>query len=298
MSAAGTPPGGPGALAAGAPAGMARPGTLRMLTRDIGAALSFGFVAVVVLVALFAPWIAPRDPYATDLLAIMQPPGGDYLWGTDGQGRDILSRCMFGLRVTLFMGLTSLIAGGVIGAAVGFAAAFYRRLDGLLMRLMDILLSFPAILFGLALAAIFGPGLTSVIIALSIATVPLMARIVRGAALVVMGQDYIEAARATGMSDARLVWRHVAPNCLSPIFVFSTLRLGQVILLGSALSFLGLGAQAPVAELGAMAAQGRNFLFIAPHISVIPSLAIFAVVLAFNVLGDAARDALDPRLRI
>jgi peptide/nickel transport system permease protein len=196
------------------------------------------------------------------------------------------------------MGLVSLIVGGGLGAAVGFAAAFYRRLDGLLMRLMDILLSFPAILFGLALAAIFGPGLTSVIIALSIATVPLMARIVRGAALVVMGQDYIEAARATGMSDARLVWRHVAPNCLSPIFVFSTLRLGQVILLGSALSFLGLGAQAPTAELGAMAAQGRNFLFIAPHISVIPSIAIFAVVLAFNVLGDALRDALDPRLRI
>lgn len=294
MSAAVTPPGGPGALAGGA----ARPGTLRMLTRDVGAALSFGFVAVVVLVAVLAPWIAPRDPYATDLLAIMQPPGGEYLWGTDGQGRDILSRCIFGLQVTLFMGLTSLIAGGLVGAAVGFAAAFYRRLDGLLMRLMDILLSFPAILFGLALAAIFGPGLTSVIIALSIATVPLMARIVRGAALVVMGQDYIEAARATGMSDARLVWRHVAPNCLSPIFVFSTLRLGQVILLGSALSFLGLGAQAPVAELGAMAAQGRNFLFIAPHISVIPSLAIFAVVLAFNVLGDALRDALDPRLRI
>ncbi len=277
---------------------MSRPGTLRMLTRDVGAALSFGFVALVVLAAILAPWIAPRDPYATDLLAIMQPPGGDYLWGTDGQGRDILSRCIFGLQVTLFMGLVSLIAGGVIGAAVGFAAAFYRRLDGVLMRLMDILLSFPAILFGLALAAIFGPGLTSVIIALSIATVPLMARIVRGAALVVMGQDYIEAARATGMSDARLVWRHVAPNCLSPIFVFSTLRLGQVILLGSALSFLGLGAQAPVAELGAMAAQGRNFLFIAPHISVIPSLAIFAVVLAFNVLGDALRDALDPRLRI
>jgi len=277
---------------------LSRPGTLRMLTRDVGAALSFGFVGLVVLVAVLAPWLAPRDPYATDLMAIMQPPGGEYLWGTDGQGRDILSRCIHGLQVTLFMGLVSLVAGGVSGAAVGFAAAYYRRIDGLLMRMMDILLSFPAILFGLALAAIFGPGLTSVIIALSIATIPLMARIVRGAALVVMGQDYIEAARATGMSDARLVFRHVAPNCLSPIFVFSTLRLGQVILLGSALSFLGLGAQAPVAELGAMAAQGRNFLFIAPHISVIPSLAIFAVVLAFNVLGDALRDALDPRLRI
>jgi len=269
-----------------------------MLWRDPAAGAASLLVALVVLAALFAPWLAPRDPYETDLMAIMQPPSAQYWLGTDGQGRDILSRMLHGLRVTLFMGFAALLAGGGLGALVGFAAAYYRPIDGLLMRLMDILLSFPAILFGLALAAIFGPGLVSVIIALSVATVPLMARIVRGSALVVMGQDYIEAARATGMGDARLVWRHLAPNCLSPIFVFSTLRLGQVILLGSALSFLGLGAQPPTAELGAMAAQGRNFLFLAPHISVIPSLGIFAVVLAFNVLGDALRDALDPRLRI
>jgi peptide/nickel transport system permease protein len=275
-----------------------RPGTARMLARDPAALLSLALLALVFAAAALAPWVAPRDPYETDLLAIMQPPSAQYWFGTDGQGRDILSRTLFGLRVTLFMGLASLLAGGGLGALIGFAAAHYRRLDGPLMRLMDMLLSFPAILFGLALAAIFGPGLTSVIVALAVATVPLMARIVRGAALVVMGQDYIEAARAIGMGDGRLVWRHLAPNCLSPIFVFATLRLGQVILLGSALSFLGLGAQPPTAELGAMAAQGRNFLFIAPHISVIPSMAIFAVVLAFNVLGDALRDALDPRLRI
>lgn len=275
-----------------------KPSVLRMLGRDLGGALSLGLVVLIVLAAAFAPWLSPRDPYETDLLAIMQPPSAEYWLGTDGQGRDILARMLYGLRVTLLMGLASLVAGGVIGAIIGFCAAFYRRADGLLMRLMDILLSFPAILFGLALAAIFGPGEVSVVIALSIATVPLMARIVRGSALVVMGLDYIEAARAIGMSDARLIARHLAPNCLSAIFVFSTLRLGQVILLGSALSFLGLGAQPPLAELGAMAAQGRNFLFIAPHISVIPSLGIFVIVLAFNLLGDALRDALDPRLRI
>ncbi|MBY0338048.1 MAG: ABC transporter permease [Acetobacteraceae bacterium] len=269
-----------------------------MLLRDPAAAVSGLFVALILFAAAFAPWLAPKDPYATDLMAIMQPPSAEYWFGTDGQGRDILSRMLHGLQVTLFMGLAALIAGGALGALIGFAAAYYKRIDGLLMRFMDMLLSFPAILFGLALAAIFGPGLTSVIIALAVATVPLMARIVRGSALVVMGQDYIEAARAIGMNDARLVWRHLAPNCLSPIFVFATLRLGQVILLGSALSFLGLGAQPPTAELGAMAAQGRNFLFIAPHISVIPSVGIFVIVLAFNVLGDALRDALDPRLRI
>jgi peptide/nickel transport system permease protein len=284
--------------AAAAPEAPRRPSPLRMLLRDAAAAVSLAFVIFIAFVALFADVISPRDPFATDLMAIMQPPSAEYWFGTDGQGRDILARMIHGLRVTLGMGLAALIVGGVLGALIGFLAAFYKRIDGLLMRLMDMLLSFPAILFGLALAAIFGPGLTSVVIALSIATVPLMARIVRGAALVVMGLDYIEAARAIGMSDARLILRHVAPNCLSPIFVFSTLRLGQVILLGSALSFLGLGAQPPAAELGAMAAQGRNFLFIAPHISVIPSLGIFVIVLAFNVLGDAMRDALDPRLRI
>jgi peptide/nickel transport system permease protein len=275
-----------------------RPSALRLLLREPAAALSLAIVVLLVLAGLLAPVLAPRDPFETDLMAIMQPPGGAYLLGTDGQGRDMLSRMLFGLRVTLAMGALSLAAGGALGVIIGFAAAYYRRLDGLLMRLMDILLSFPAILFGLAIAAIFGPGITAVVIALSVATVPLMARIARSSALVVLGQDYIEAARAQGMSDARLIRRHLAPNCLSPILVFATLRFGQVILLGSALSFLGLGAQAPIAELGAMASQGRTFLFFAPHISVLPCAVIFVVVLAFNVLGDALRDALDPRLRI
>ena len=290
-------------MSAASPAGEitipTRPSALRLLLREPAAAVSLAIVVLSVLAGLFAPLLAPHDPFDTNLMAIMQPPGaGEYLLGTDGQGRDMLSRMLYGLRVTLGMGALSLAFGGVVGVVVGFAAAYYRRLDGLLMRLMDIMLSFPAILFGLAIAAIFGPGITSVVIALSVATVPLMARIARSSALVVLGLDYIEAARAQGMGDARLIAKHLAPNCLSPILVFATLRFGQVILLGSALSFLGLGAQPPVAELGAMASQGRTFLFFAPHISVLPCLVIFVVVLAFNVLGDALRDALDPRLRI
>ena len=290
-------------MSAASPAGEitipTRPSALRLLLREPAAAVSLAIVALSVLAGLFAPLLAPHDPFETNLMAIMQPPGaGEYLLGTDGQGRDMLSRMLYGLRVTLGMGALSLAFGGVLGVMVGFAAAYYRRLDGLLMRLMDIMLSFPAILFGLAIAAIFGPGITSVVIALSVATVPLMARIARSSALVVLGLDYIEAARAQGMGDARLIARHLAPNCLSPILVFATLRFGQVILLGSALSVLGLGAQPPVAELGAMASQGRTFLFFAPHISVLPCAVIFVVVLAFNVLGDALRDALDPRLRV
>lgn len=270
---------------------------LRMLLSDVGACIALALVVLAILGAVFAPWLAPTDPYGNDLANTLKPPGEAGLLGTDGQGRDMITRLLFGLRTTLLMGSASVIFGCLIGGVIGFAAAYYPKLSGVLMRLMDVLLSFPAILFGLAIAAIFGPGLTAVIIALSIATVPLMARVVRGSALVVLQQGYIEAARSLGLSDLRIILRYVLPNCLSAMFVFVTLRFGQVILLGAALSFLGLGAQPPTAELGAMAADGRNFLFFAPHVSVLPSLAIFAVVLAFNVLGDALRDALDPKLR-
>ncbi|UZF91422.1 ABC transporter permease [Bosea sp. NBC_00550] len=270
---------------------------LRMLLSDVGACIALALVVLAILGAVFAPWLAPTDPYGNDLANTLKPPGEAGLLGTDGQGRDMITRLLYGLRTTLLMGVASVAFGCIIGGVIGFAAAYYPKLSGLLMRLMDVLLSFPAILFGLAIAAIFGPGLTAVIIALSIATVPLMARVVRGSALVVLQQGYIEAARSLGLSDLRIILRYVLPNCLSAMFVFVTLRFGQVILLGAALSFLGLGAQPPTAELGAMAADGRNFLFFAPHVSVLPSLAIFAVVLAFNVLGDALRDALDPKLR-
>ncbi|MBM3589267.1 MAG: ABC transporter permease [Alphaproteobacteria bacterium] len=277
-----------------------RPGLLARLLREPAAALSLFLVVALLFAAICAPLLAPTDPYDNDLTKVMQPPGSPGLpLGADAQGRDMVTRLLYGLRVSLLMGFVAVLIGGGLGAVLGFLAAFYQRwLDGPVMRLVDIMLSFPAILVGLAIAAIFGPGIFSVVLALSVATIPLMARIVRGSALVVMRLDYIEAARATGMTDARLIWRHLAPNCLSAIFVFATLRFGQVILLGSALSFLGLGAQPPVPELGAMASEGRNFLFFAPHIAVVPCILIFIVVLAFNILGDALRDALDPRLRL
>ncbi|MFD1109745.1 ABC transporter permease [Pseudoroseomonas ludipueritiae] len=289
----------PAAVTPPVPAPRRAPGTLRRLVREPVAAAALLLAILLILAAVLAPVLAPTDPFDNDLGSAMAVPGTPgLLLGADAQGRDMITRLLYGLRITFVIGIASVLLGGFVGALVGFAAAFYRRVDGLLMRLMDVLLSFPAILFGLALAAIFGPGIPAVVLALSVATVPLMARIVRGAALVVMRQDYIEAARATGMGDARLMLRHVAPNCLSPMFVFATLRFGQVILLGSALSFLGLGAQPPMAELGAMAAEGRNFLFFAPHIAVLPCALIFVLVLSFNLLGDALRDALDPRLRV
>jgi peptide/nickel transport system permease protein len=271
---------------------------MRRLLRDPVALLAGIILLAAIGAAVFAPWITSGDPYDNDLGAAMAPPDAEHWLGADDQGRDLMVRIIYGLRLTLLMGAVSVLLGGGIGALLGLLAGFHRRLDGPVMRLMDVMLSFPAILFGLAIAAIAGPGVTAVILALSVATVPLAARIVRGTAIVEMSRDYIEAARATGMGDLRLIWRHLLPNCLSALAVWATLRFGQVILLGSALSFLGLGAQPPTAELGAMASQGRGFLFFAPHIAVVPSVAIFVIVLAFNVLGDLLRDTLDPRLRV
>ena len=275
----------------------ARAGVLRRLARDRVAALAGLLLTVIVFAALLAPWIAPYDPYFTDLTKVMRPPDAEHWFGTDNTGRDIFSRVLYGTRNTLMLGLVGVIVGGFIGGVLGILAAYYRRLDGWIMRLVDVMLAFPAILIGLAVAAIFGAGLAAVVIALVIATVPDVARVARGAAIGVMGQEFMEAGRAVGVCDRELIWRYLTLNCISTIFVFLTLRFGQIILIGAALGFLGMGAQPPTAELGMMAAQGRDFLFMAPHIATIPSCVIFVIVLAANLLGDAFRDVLDPRLQ-
>jgi ABC-type dipeptide/oligopeptide/nickel transport system permease subunit len=195
------------------------------------------------------------------------------------------------------LGFTAVAVGGGIGATLGLLAAYYRRLDTPLMRFVDVLLSFPPILFGLAIAAVIGTGLNGLVVALCITAIPSIARISRGAAQQVMQQEYMEAGRAAGNRDFKMLWHYLAANTWPVILIYMTLQLGQAILLGAALSFLGLGAQPPTAELGSMAADGRKFLQIAPHVSTLPCALIFLLVLAFNVLGDALRDALDPQLR-
>lgn len=267
------------------------------LMRDRVALVSALVLAVFALAALFAPWVAPYDPYFTDLPKAMQPPSAEHWFGTDNTGRDLLSRVIFGARNTLMMGLAGVLLGGALGALLGILAAFYKRVDPWIMRAVDIMLAFPAILIGLAVAAILGSGLGAVIFALVVSTVPDVARVARGAAVGVMGMEFMEAGRAVGLKNRTLIWRYLTLNCISTVAVFLTLRFGQVILVGSSLGFLGMGAQPPVAELGMMAAQGRDYLFMAPHIATVPSLAIFAIVLAANLLGDAVRDVLDPRLQ-
>lgn len=284
------------------PARKPRPGMLRRLVRDRLALTAGVILLAIIIAALLAPWIAPHDPYLTTRRRMLPPVWEargtwTYLLGTDSLGRCMLSRLLYGTRATLMVGIVATAIGGAIGMAIGFIAAFYRSLDGVLMRINDVLLSIPAILLGLALAAVIGSGLNAIIAALVVATIPTVARVTRGAALVVMAQDFMEAGRSIGLPDFTLMWRYLALNCISSVFVYLTLRFAQSILLGAVLSFLGLGAQPPAAELGMMASSGRNELFIAPHIATLPSLMIVIIVLCANILGDALRDLLDPRLR-
>ncbi len=289
----------PAATASSAPP---RIGWFRRLLADRAALLALIILTIIVFGAVFAPWLSPYDPFRSSR-SVMTPPvwadrgSWEHILGTDGQGRDILSRLLYGARLTLLMGVISIGIGGAIGSVIGLLSAFYRRIDPFVMRVIDMLLSFPAILLGLAMVAVFGPGIVPVIIALAIATVPDCARIARSIGVSIMEQEFMEAGRAVGLSDWTLFRRYLLRNCISSIMIFISLRFGQVILIGAALSFLGLGARPPSAELGMMASQGRDFLLFAPHIAVIPSAAIFIIVLAANILGDALRDVLDPRLR-
>jgi ABC-type dipeptide/oligopeptide/nickel transport system permease subunit len=272
------------------------------LLRDPAAALAIGAFVLIALAAVLAPLLAPFDPALSSRNVMIPPMWSDmgmaeHPLGTDGLGRDILSRLLYGTQITLLIGLFSLILGGTLGSLLGLFSAYNAKVDPWIMRLVDMMLSFPAILLGLALVAAMGQGVTPVIIALGIATIPDFARISRGIAVGVMKQEFMEAGRALGLSHRALFTTYLLRNCISSIMIFMSLRFGQLILQGAALSFLGLGARPPLAELGMMAAQGRDFLLFAPHIAVLPSLLIFLIVLCANVAGDALRDVLDPRLR-
>lgn len=275
---------------------------VRRLLRDRAAFVALVTLGLIILGAVLAPVIAPFDP-ASNSRSVMTPPawmaGGkpEHLLGTDGQGRDILSRMLYGARLTLLIGFLAVGLGGAIGSLIGLLSAFNEKLDPWVMRTMDVLLSFPAILLGLALVAVMGQGVIPVVIALSISSIPDCARVARGIAIGVMKQEFIEAGRAVGLSNLQLFQRYLVRNAISSIMIFISLRFGQTILIGATLSFLGLGAKPPAAELGMMAAQGRDFLLFAPHIAVIPSVLIFVIVLSANVAGDALRDVLDPRLQ-
>jgi len=272
-----------------------------VLRRAAGARLApFGALVLVaaIVAALAAPVLAPHDPLRQDLGNTLARPGRTHLLGTDNVGRDVLSRVIWGTRVSLVAGLVSVaiaaLAGSLLGAVAGYSGG---RLDGLLMRAMDAVLSFPPLVLALALGAVLGAGLGGVLVALGVVYTPTFARLMRGQVLAVKAREYVDAARALGAPSWRIAWHHVLPNAITPIVVQASLSVAFAILAEASLSFLGLGVQPPEASWGSMINAGRGYLQQAPWIVFGPGAALFVTVVGLNFVGDAVRDALDPRAR-
>jgi peptide/nickel transport system permease protein len=264
------------------------------------AAVVGAFVLLLVLgLVVFGRALAPHDPIAQNSLLRMAPPGtGGYVLGGDGLGRDIFSRVLSGARVSMTVAVVPLLIAVAFGVIFGLVTGFYGGpIDMTLSRTMDVLLAFPAILLAIGIVSALGPGLQNAILAIAIVAIPSFARIVRSTVLSIRAHDYVTAARSLGAGDARIVGRHILPNCVAPVIVFGTMELGRILIFAAALSFLGLGAQPPAPEWGAMLADGRNVLEQAPIVATIPGLAIFIVALSANLVGDGLRDALDPHMR-
>lgn len=271
---------------------------LRRLLRNRAAGLGAIYLLAVGSLAVFAPWIAPYDPYEQNLLARLQPPSVTHWLGTDELGRDVFSRIAYGGRVSLLIGIFGSLGGLIIGVILG-ALAGYRGgwIDNLVMRLIDIMMSFPGVLLAILIASVLGPGLINLVVALAIWFTPTFARITRGGILAIKSTEFVEAARSLGANSLRILCRHMLINTLSPIIVYLTLSVATSILVAAGLSFLGLGVQPPTPEWGAMVGAARRYLRDAPHLITFPGLAIFFTVLSINMIGDALRDVLDPRLR-
>jgi glutathione transport system permease protein len=262
------------------------------------ALISLGVILVLVLAAALAPWVAPYDQVTPDYDAVLEGPSWHHLAGTDTFGRDIFSRMIWGGRVSLTVGFLSVFLGCVIGVAIGVISGFFGGwLDGLLMRIMDVMLAFPGILPAIAVVALLGPGIVNVIYAIAISAVPVFARLVRGTALALKQTLYVQASRSIGVSRTQLMLRHILPGTMPAVIVYASLRMGTSILTAAALSFIGLGAQPPSPEWGAMLSDGRSYLGVADHVTIFPGMAILITVLAFNLFGDGLRDALDQKLR-
>jgi peptide/nickel transport system permease protein len=281
-----------------APARSRRPSALRTLLSDKVGMVGAFFVMVIGLAALLAPWIAPHDPTRINGRARLRPPGGDYLLGTDELGRDLLSRALFGAQVSLQVSLTVVAVAAVVGVAIGVASGYFRGwFDAVAMRIMDVLFAFPTILLALAIVATLGTDVRNLIFALVVVYVPTFARIARGAAMTVSQELYVEAARSVGVGHLRILALHILPNIGAPVAVQVTISLAYAILVESSLSYLGLGVQPPDASWGLMLSSGKVQIERSIWPSVVPGLFIVFTVLGFNLLGDALRDTLDPRMR-
>ena len=270
----------------------------RVFFRRKLAVIGLAIIILLIFTAIFAPFLAPYDPYEQNLLNVRQQPSSEHLLGTDPSGRDTLSRLIHGTRTALTVGFVTVFLAAIVAVPLGLLAGYCSGLTNMIiMRFTDILMSFPMIVLALLIAAVLGGGIHNVILALGIATVPGYIRVMCGMTLSIRENEYILAARATGASHLRIMFRHILPNAFAPIIIVITLQLGFIILAEAGLSFLGIGIKPPGAAWGAMVNEGYGHLTSIPVLSIAPGAAIMLVVFAFNMVGDALRDALDPRLR-
>jgi peptide/nickel transport system permease protein len=273
--------------------------TIKRILKNKLAVAGIIIILLQISMAVFAPVIATHDPSKQDLVASELPMFSEGHWlGTDNYGRDVWSRIVHGARISLVVGFTAVSLGLIGGITLGLLGGYYKKLDGIIMRIVDLLFSFPGILLAMLIIAILGTSLVNVAIAISIWSIPSCARIVRGSVLSIKEKEYIMALKSLGASDLRIMIRHILPNAMAPIIVFATMRMGTAILSTASLSYLGLGAQPPTPEWGAMISQGQDYMWTSPHLTIVPGIAIMLVVFAFNVVGDGLRDALDPNMDI
>jgi len=268
----------------------------RRLLRRKGAMVGLAFVALFILMALVAPWLAPHDPLATSWSAIRKAPSLANLFGTDEIGRDVLSRVLWGARASLLAGVVSVCISLALGLPIGMLAGYLGGwTDALISRATDAMLACPFLILAIALAAFLGPSLTNAMIAIGISATPIFIRLTRASVMAVKVEDYVEAARAVGNPHLRIVLRHILPNILAPLIVQATLAIAAAVIAEASLSFLGLGQQPPAPSWGSMLNTAKNYIDQAPWMAVWPGASIFLLVLSFNLLGDGLRDALDPR---
>jgi peptide/nickel transport system permease protein len=274
------------------------PRSARIFLQNKAAVLGMAIVLIMILMAIFAPLVAPYGPLSQELSNRLQPPGKQHLMGTDKYGRDILSRVVWGTRVSLQVGVIAVGIGASLGTIIGLISGYFGGVvDNILMRFMEILLTLPMLVLALVMVALLGSSLTNVMIAVGISILPRFARVIRGSALSVREMDFVDAARVLGAKDSRIIFRHVLPNTLHAVIVLATLRVATAILIEATLSFLGLGVEYDKPTWGSMINEGRMYLQTAPWLAIFPGIAIMLMVLGLSLFGDGLREALDPRLR-
>jgi len=272
---------------------------VRTFLKNRTAAIGLASSSLIILIAILAPWITPYDPLEQDVYNSLASLTKAHLLGTDRYGRDVLSRVLFGLRISLFVSVISVVLGMIIGSGMGMVAAYHGgKVEAMIMRFIDVLMTFPDEVFGIMFMVAFGSGMSRLILAISILMVPRFARLAYGPVLAIKESSYIDAARALGASETRILMYHILPNVFGELLVMSTLWIGTAISIAASLSFLGLGIPPPTPTLGGMVKTGVPYLATAPWVSVFPGLAITLVVLSFNMLGDGLRDIADPKLRV